>query len=204
MYTKPAVLALLLANASATSLLANTSVTSLHVNEAAAIQIVKGVLEGAVQAEGFSDIGDCIKDDKVILEDAEVIIKDLEDLSAQSIITGVRDIGVLLEAALKAISMCKGVVGDFEKLAEMTAVLSNPASFTYHVGKDLIINGRSIYKEVNTAVADYKKEDYEGFGFNLGEAASKTLLGAEQPKNQEIVNTKPLKRVYRKDITAFV
>ena len=59
----------------------------------------------------------------------------------------------------------------------MAEVISSPKSFVYHVGKDLLINGQEIYGEINTAVTDYDKQDWEGFGFNVGKAAAKTILG---------------------------
>jgi hypothetical protein len=62
----------------------------------------------------------------------------------------------------------------------MAAIFESPESFEIHVGKDLLVNGRSIFSEVKTAVADYKKADFEGFGENIGEAAAKTILGAEK------------------------
>ena len=63
----------------------------------------------------------------------------------------------------------------------MAAELKNPKTFIYKIGKDLILNGSSIKDELLAAVLDYEQHDYEAFGFDLGEAASKTLLGATQP-----------------------
>jgi len=33
--------------------------------------------------------------------------------------------------------------------------MSNPKSFAFHVGKDLLVNGKDIYKETKTAVNDW-------------------------------------------------
>lgn len=82
---------------------------------------------------------------------------------------------------------CSHVKTDWKKLKEMALVLESPHTFAYHVGKDLVVNGRDIYQEVNTAVADYKAQDWAGFGYNVGEAAAKTILGEQKkPKTATI------------------
>jgi len=53
-------------------------------------------------------------------------------------------------------------------------------SFAYHVGKDLVINGVEIIGEINTAVTDYKAGKWGDFGFQVGEALAKVLIGSEQ------------------------
>jgi hypothetical protein len=55
---------------------------------------------------------------------------------------GVKEIAKILVEAKTGISDCKAVTGDIEKLEAMAAIFSNPESFAYHVGKDLLINGR--------------------------------------------------------------
>jgi len=61
----------------------------------------------------------------------------------------------------------------------MAAIFASPSSFAYHIGKDLLINGKDIFHEINTAVADYKAGQWEDFGVNVGEAAAKVILGVE-------------------------
>jgi len=36
---------------------------------------------------------------------------------------------------------CKAVVGDVSKLIVAVKTMSNPMSFVYHVGKDIVVNG---------------------------------------------------------------
>ena len=50
-------------------------------------------------------------------------------------------------------------------------------TFAYHVGKDLLINGISIYREVNTAIADYKDSDFLGMGEQIGRICEQVLIG---------------------------
>jgi len=61
----------------------------------------------------------------------------------------------------------------------MAAIFSNPESFAMHVGKDILVNHVDIKNEVETAVSDYESKKWEDFGYQLGEASAKTLVGAE-------------------------
>lgn len=51
-----------------------------------------------------------------------------------------------------AIVDCRGIVVDIAKLDKMAAIFSNPASFAFHIGKDLIVNGVQIYHEVSDSI----------------------------------------------------
>ena len=43
-------------------------------------------------------------------------------------------------------------------------------SFSYHVGKELLVNGKDIFSEVNTAISVYHSQYYNGMGYEIGTA----------------------------------
>jgi len=59
----------------------------------------------------------------------------------------------------------------------MAAVFSNPASFAYHIGKDIMFNGVNIYHHTTDAVTQYHSGNMEAMGEDIGEALAKLLLG---------------------------
>jgi len=139
--------------------------------------IVGGMLKGALDAEGFDDITQCIHDASEVFTDAETAILDFEKGDIDHVIDGVKQVGLMLQAVKSGMSDCSHIKADWERLAQMAAIFASPASFAYHVGKDLLINGKDIFHEINTAVADYKAGQWEDFGINVGEAAAKVILG---------------------------
>jgi hypothetical protein len=46
--------------------------------------------------------------------------------------------------------------------------MATPKTFIFHIGKNLIVNGRDIYKETKTAVIDWDNKDYHDVGVNVG------------------------------------
>jgi len=58
--------------------------------------MVGGMLKGAIDAEGFSDINSCIADAEVIFKDAEEAVKDFESKDVSKIIDGVKKVADIL------------------------------------------------------------------------------------------------------------
>jgi len=141
--------------------------------------MVGGMLKGAIDAEGFSDINSCIADAEVIFKDAEEAVKDFESKDVSKIIDGVKKVADILSEVQKGMSDCSHLKADWEKLAKMAAVFSSPTTFAYHVGKDLMVNGVDIFGEIQDAIAEYKQGNWEKFGVDIGEAVAKTILGAD-------------------------
>lgn len=77
---------------------------------------------------------------------------------------------------------CSHLKADWSRLEEMVKVFNSPTSFAYHVGKDLMVNGKDIFHEVETAVTDYEAANWDDFGYQVGQAAAKTILGEPKPE----------------------
>lgn len=165
--------------------------------------IVQGVLFGALDAEGFTDISTCIKDFEQVISDAESAYKDFEQKDVEHIIEGVKEVANLLETVKTGMSDCSSLKADWKKLEQMEQIFDNPKSFAYHVGKDILINGVEIYNEVSTAIEDYTKEDWAGYGYNLGKAAAKTILGEESQALIKAENKDKVARVMQGMLKPF-
>jgi len=148
MYTKPAVLALLFAGAQATP--SNMDKQTLD-------YIVEGMLKGALNATGITDdISQCTGGLLGILSEVDYAIADFKKKDAADVLKGFEEIAKVLTQVQGALKNCDKIELDVEKLTAMAAVFSNPETFAYHVGHDLIVNGRDIYSEVNNAISDYE------------------------------------------------
>jgi hypothetical protein len=173
---KSAVIAMLLANASAKQAV---DVVKME-------QIAEGLLMGALDAEGFTDIASCIKDVSTFVSDTEVAYADFKKKDVQSIIAGVKEIGEMIKVVKNGMADCSSLKADWEKFAAMAAIFESPTSLVYHVGKDLVVNGKSIYKEINAGITQYEAQNWKGFGYQIGEAAAKLLLGEESQTNIKV------------------
>jgi hypothetical protein len=68
----------------------------------------------------------------------------------------------------------------------MVEIFNNPASFVYHVGKDLILNGRQIYHDVDDSITQYDNKSYQAFGHDIGDALAKLIIGDAQKEQEKL------------------
>jgi hypothetical protein len=146
-------------------------------------QIVEGVLRGSLHAEGFDDINHCITDAEHVFGDAEAAYKDFKAGGATNVINGMKSLADLLSQVKSGMKDCSNLKADWNKLEEMVEIFNSPTSFAYHVGKDLLVNGNDIFHELETAVTDYESSNWSDFGYQVGEAAAKTIVGAKPVTN---------------------
>lgn len=64
----------------------------------------------------------------------------------------------------------------------MAEVFAHPLSLIYHVGKNLVLNGVDIFKNIAQALISYGAKDYYSFGKYVGQAMDSVFLKAPYPK----------------------
>ena len=139
------------------------------------------MLRGAINAEGLNEIAKCVSDLESVVVDVDTAVKDFKAGGATNVLNGLKALGDTFKQVGSSMKDCSSTQADWDKLKAMADVISSPWSFVYHVGKDLIVNGVEIFDDIATSITDWDNQDWEGFGFNVGEAAAKTLLGQVQP-----------------------
>ena len=89
----------------------------------------------------------------------------------------IEDLGSALSALKDGLVQCKAAEGDIQNFVKVIEQFKSPLQFAYHVGKDLLVNGKDIYTEITTAVTDWKAQSYRDAGIQIGEALEKLLVG---------------------------
>jgi len=88
-----------------------------------------------------------------------------------------KKIGEALESIPTAMTECKAGETEIKNLVDMIKNFKSPMSFAYHVGKDLLVNGVSIYHDIKGAINAYQAKEYEVFGYDIGHALSSIFIG---------------------------
>ncbi|CAD8099315.1 unnamed protein product [Paramecium primaurelia] len=150
--------------------------------------IFEGLLDGIVDASQIKakDIKACLNVASGIVIDFEKAVRLLEDGSVSSVIQALQSFVEGLSEFPKALETCQSSSQEALKLAQkikdLIEALQNPSSFIYHIGKDLIINGKDIYQEIFAAVDDWKYGNWSDFGFQLGKAMEQIFIGLQKEK----------------------
>ena len=74
------------------------------------VDVIEGVLVGAFETEGLTDISSCIKDVNPLVTDLEAAIDDFEDGSFHKIAAGIDELGHFLSQVATTLEDCEKVV----------------------------------------------------------------------------------------------
>lgn len=55
--------------------------------------------------------------------------------------------------------------------------MKNPKAFVFHIGKDLVVNGKDIYHHIEAMIKDFTDKSYKNFGIELGIILEEILIG---------------------------
>lgn len=102
---------------------------------------------------------------------------------------GLKDLGDAIKLITSLLHQCKDVSEEVKKeVEEMAEVFSSPWSLVYHIGKNLIVNGVDILKNIELALSEYKAKNYYAFGQAIGKALAEVVL--KSPLGEERVKDK--------------
>lgn len=117
---------------------------------------MEGVFVGAIQAEGMNNTLACLSGAENVAEDIYNAVQEFEKETASSVTAGLKLLAKAISTVADDIKSCEGIKADFTKLKAMLYVYNSPYTFAYHVGKDLLLNGVSIYQNIKDGIAAYK------------------------------------------------
>lgn len=72
---------------------------------------------------------------------------------------------------------CKGAVDDYKQLFEALKQMEHPKEFAFHIGKDILVNGKDIYHHIQAMIQDFKEKNFKNFGKELGIILEEILVG---------------------------
>lgn len=160
----------------------------MKINPEQALLIAGGILKGAVEAEGLSNLEACLTGGEVIIKDVVEAVEDFELGTAAGAANGLKVLAKLVSEIKGEAVACAGVSADWKKLQAMISVFDSPLTFAYHVGKDILVNGVQIYGDINDSLVQYRAEQFELFGEDIGKALALTLLGMEEIAHEQNTN----------------
>ncbi len=139
-------------------------------------KFIGGLLEGAAVEVKLGDITGCIKDVEEAVAELKQIMADLKKETVADVEAAVKEFGKFVASIPAMLNTCEAIPEDIKKLESMAISFSNPISFIFHAGKNLILNGVEIFKEVSHAEVNYDDGNYFDCGYYSGEALGAVFL----------------------------
>jgi len=141
------------------------------------VDVFEGALAGFFDSSEFRDLKSCANDTVSAYDEIKAAIDNIEQKTGSSVEQGIKDLGAALTNLKDGLATCKAAEAEIESFVKVIEQFKSPAQFAYHVGKDLLVNGKDIYSEITTAVSDWKSESYRDAGIQIGLALNKLLVG---------------------------
>merc|ERR550514_740104 len=141
--------------------------------KAAVPEILRGIAEGF----GLELATKCVRDSGSFAQESTAAVRDMLKHDEGHMRKGLAELATALRVLPPALRECKATEASVEQLVKALASLSSPQAFLYHVGKDLLVNGVSIFKEINAAMVAWKGSQWEAFGKDVGMATKKLFVG---------------------------
>jgi cathepsin L len=140
------------------------------------VDVFEGTLQGFFDSTTFPHLKACASEATDAYHEIKSAFEELEQLTPSSVKSGLKDLGVAYRGLQGALKDCKASSSDIAKfVSAIEHGFEHPISFLFHLGKELLVNGRDIYAEVTTAVKDWKAQNYRASGVQIGEALSKVF-----------------------------
>lgn len=154
------------------------------------VNITVGILEGAFQEENLNHLAACVTDTDIVGYDIYDAVEDFIKGDFESIRQGIYYIGDAIEKVSTGMEDCKEAVEiDIPTLVQMGQIFKNPKELITQIGKDILLNGRTIKKEITASISDYNAQNYEQMGKDIGEALSLVLFGKPHREFDDTLQT---------------
>jgi len=121
----------------------------------------------------------CLGDTERTIEDLNAAYHDLSKRTFSGTADGLVDLGHALEDLSHALEDCKSVTTLWSTINNWAHTFTNPISFAYHVGSDILINGSDIYNDIEGAISTWENGQYEQFGEDVGDAPAKIIVAMD-------------------------
>merc|ERR1711924_273120 len=107
------------------------------------VDVFEGTIEGFFS--NFKDLKACANDTVTAYDEIHSAIGLIEQSTPSSVLQGIKDLGTALEALKSGLVDCKAASTETTQFVKGFSQFKSPLSFAFHVGKDLLVNGRDIY-----------------------------------------------------------
>jgi hypothetical protein len=122
----------------------------------------------------------CAKDVEFAFGDFKLAIMAFQHKDEHSIRQGFVNLGLALEPLVEAMGDCGHAYSEVMNLVNAIKSFTDPFSFLWHTGKELIINHADIYDNFVAAQANWENKKWEEFGRNIGDIIADITYAMEE------------------------
>ena len=144
------------------------------------VELIDGVLVGALEVEHVTGLETCIKDVNSLASHMTTAVEDFEAGSFHKIASGIDELGHFVSGVSTTMEDCKKVgADDVAKLKKMGDAFLHPKKLIIDSAKNVLLNGVSIYDDIKTADKDLIAGSWEAAGEKFGKIGAEVIWGSD-------------------------
>ena len=148
------------------------------------IELIDGVIIGALETEGVVGLGTCVKDFDPLVQDMVTAVQDFEDANYANIADGIYNLGQFVSQVGIVMTDCSSLSeADLNSLKEMGQAFEHPLKLVIDAENNVIVNGVEIFKDVRKGIKDLNDKKYQQAGKEFGTVAAMVLWGQKNYKS---------------------
>eukprot|EP00331_Platyophrya_macrostoma_P004173 CAMPEP_0176420220 /NCGR_PEP_ID=MMETSP0127-20121128/8486_1 /TAXON_ID=938130 /ORGANISM="Platyophrya macrostoma, Strain WH" /LENGTH=394 /DNA_ID=CAMNT_0017800793 /DNA_START=13 /DNA_END=1197 /DNA_ORIENTATION=- len=138
---------------------------------------VRGIFLGIGVEEGWKDLTPCLKANQDAYESINLAIQYFKNKNeTMDIIMGLSAIGKALTDLPTSVQGCGASVKDIKKLYRSLYLLNSTKAIGWRIAKNLVFSSLDFYSLISNVVFEYKAENWEDFGINIGKIIDELIL----------------------------
>ena len=144
------------------------------------VELIDGVLVGALEVEHVDNLETCIKDIDPLVTHITTAVEDFEDGSYHKIAAGIKELGEFFSQVSTTMEDCEKVGSDdVTKLKKMGDTFLHPKKLLIESTKNVLLNGVQIYNDIKAADYDLNAGSFEAAGELFGTVGASVLFGGD-------------------------
>ena len=129
------------------------------------VELIDGVLIGALETEHVDSLETCIKDFNPLITHMTTAVRDFENGSFHKIAAGIDELGNFISQVATTMEDCEKISSDdVTKLKKMGDAFLHPKKLMIDSMKSVLLNGVSIYDDIKAADKDLMDRKFVAAG----------------------------------------
>jgi len=155
-------------------------VGSVELNSEGAKDIVIGLARGLF-LEGVEIKESCVKDARDLSSRVQNALAYFKKRNREDALKGLVELAKVMELTNLALKECDATKEHLSAVEKAITIIKNPRKFMYVIGKHFVVNDHEIFHELSAVVDDWKLEEFQAFGFQLGLVCNELLVDEIAP-----------------------
>ncbi|CDW82544.1 UNKNOWN [Stylonychia lemnae] len=134
------------------------------------IEIVAGMMDGVIHKDDLAELQACMQGADQLTDEFDTAVSDFEQGGITGYTSAIEVVAQIINQLPQDLNQCTSIDGDLSKLGDWAKIFLQPTVLLERVSYNLLVHFSEINGDIQTALTDYKSQQFFNFGEVMGEA----------------------------------